>query len=127
MNTENKQRSFDFKEPKVNDKIHKLVKTDPIKRNSDGKRFAQIAILGAIIFHADDLADLWKIHNKNTLHKTLSRYTKRKLIFRIYNGFYSIKKIKDLDPYFLGIKSLPQSSYVSCESILYEEGILKEK
>lgn len=114
MNTKNQQ------------KPHILKKTD-MNRKSDGERFAQISLLGESVFHADDLANLWNIHNKNTLHITLFRYVKRGLIYRIYNGLYSIKKINELDSYLLGIKSLHRPAYISCESVLYEYGILNQR
>lgn len=98
-----------------------------LNRVSDGERFSKIALLNEVVFHANDLANIWNIQNENTLHKTLSRYVKRGLLNRIYNGFYSIKKIKELNPYFLGIKSLHRSGYISCESVLYENGVLNQK
>jgi predicted transcriptional regulator of viral defense system len=96
------------------------------KRKSDGERFAKLAELGEDIFHADDLANLWGIYNKNTLFTTLSRYLKRGLLFRIYNGLYSVKKVNELDPYFLGFKALHQPAYLSCETVLYNAGILNQ-
>jgi len=104
----------------------KKKQTPHISRKSDGERFVQIALLDESVFHADDLANLWNIRNKNTLYRTLSRYVKRGLIYRIYNGFYSIKKIGEIDSYFLGIKSLHRPAYISCESVLYEHGILNQ-
>lgn len=101
---------------------NKIVK----QRGSDGERFAYINKLGEHVFHDDDLGNLWHIHNKNTLYKTLSRYVKRGLLFRIYSGLYSVKKVSELDPYFLGIKSVHRPAYVSCESILYDHGILNQ-
>jgi len=105
----------------------KLNNTAKIERMSDGERLSKIALTGEIVFHAGDLSNLWNIHNENSLYKMLSRYVKRKLIFRIYKGFYSMKKVNELDPYFLGIKSLHRPAYVSCESILYEYGILNQR
>lgn len=98
------------------------MSTDKI--NIKLNRFAQIARLGEIIFHAKDLANLWKIKSQNTLHTTLSRYVRKKLLFRIYRGFYSIKPIKDIDQYLLGIKSLHEYAYVSTETILVQAGII---
>ncbi len=95
-------------------------------RKSDGERFAQIAEMGESVFHSGDLANLWGIYNTNTLHTTLSRYQKRGLIFRIQNGLYSIKNIAKINPYLLGIKVLHGPVYVSCESVLYENGILNQ-
>lgn len=97
-----------------------------LKRNGDGERFSTLALLGENLFHSDDIANIWGIHNKNTLHKTLSRYVKRGLMYRINKGFYSINKINEVDPYFLGVKSLHRPAYISCESVLYEKGILNQ-
>lgn len=62
-------------------------------------RFAQVAKLGEIVFRADDLANLWQITNKNTLHTTLSRYVKKGLLFRIWKGLYSVRPVADIDPF----------------------------
>jgi predicted transcriptional regulator of viral defense system len=95
-------------------------------RNSDGERFALLAERDENVFHLDDLANLWNIRNQNTLRKTLSRYSKRNLIFRIHKGLYSIKKVNELDPYFLGFKALHRPAYLSCETVLYNAGILNQ-
>lgn len=97
-----------------------------ITRKSDGERFAKLAELDEDIFHANDLGNLWGIVKKTTLYQTLSRYLKRGLLFRVHNGLYSIKKVGDLDPYLLGIKALHQPAYISCESILYKNGVLNQ-
>lgn len=104
----------------------KTKKINQAKRNSDGGRFAKLAELNEDVFHLADLANLWDIRNKNTLRKTLSRYSQRKLIFRIYKGLYAIKKVTEIDPYLLGIKALHQPAYVSCESVLYKNGVLNQ-
>jgi len=95
-------------------------------RSSDGERFAKLAEIDESVFHANDLGNLWGIYKKTTLYQTLSRYLKRGLLFRVYNGLYSIKKISKLDPYFLGLKALHEPAYISCESILYEQGIINQ-
>jgi len=95
-------------------------------RQSDGERFAKLAELNEDVFHLADLANLWDIRNQNTLRKTLSRYSQRGLIFRIYKGLYSIKKVAEIDPYLLGVKALHQPAYISCESILYMHGVLNQ-
>jgi predicted transcriptional regulator of viral defense system len=103
------------------------VKKNKLSRSSDGERFAKLAELDENVFHIADLANLWNIRNKNTLHQTLSRYLKRGLIFRIYKGLYSIGKINDIDPAFMGLKALHRPAYISCETILYEAGILNQR
>ena len=89
-------------------------------------RFAKIAALGQIIFHAKDLANLWRIANENTLHATLSRYAKKGLLFRIYKGLYSLKPIDQIDPVLLGIKALHRFAYVSTETVLADSGVMQQ-
>ena len=88
------------------------------------RRFADLAKLGEVLFHADDLANLWGIVNKNTLHVTLKRYVDTGLLFRIYKGFYSLKPISQVDPLLLGQKALHGYAYVSTETVLAEKGII---
>ena len=92
----------------------------------NNNRFAQLAALGMSVFHAGDMANLWHITNQNTLSKTLSRYASSGMIYRIHKGFYSIKKPSDLDPYLVGIKALHGPAYVSCESVLFDNGIINQ-
>ena len=94
------------------------------KRNLN--RFADLAKLGEVLFHVDDLANLWQIRNMNTLYTTLKRYTKQGLLYRIHKGFYSIKPPESVDPLLLGLKALHSFAYVSCETILAEEGVLQQ-
>ena len=97
-----------------------------VKNNTSLARFAQIAALGEEIFHVDDLANLWGIENANTLHTTLKRYVNRRLLFRVYRGFYAIKPIEKLDPYLLGIKALHNYAYVSTETVLVNAGVMQQ-
>lgn len=97
------------------------------KKTNVNRRFADIALLDEVVFHTKDLANLWNIKNKNTLYQTLSRYEKNGLLYRIYNSLYSISDIKNIDPYLLGVKALHFHSYISCESILYDNGIINQK
>lgn len=95
-------------------------------RYSAGGRFADLALLDEQIFHTDDLANLWNIRNKNTLHMTLARYVATGLLHRIHNGLYTIKPVSYLDSYLIGIKALHRPSYVSCESVLFDNGIINQ-
>ncbi len=97
------------------------------KKTRLNRRFADIALLDEAIFHTTDLANLWNIRNKNTLYKTLSRYSREGIIHRIYNGLYSIHEMKDIDPYLLGAKILHGNAYISTETILYDGGIINQK
>lgn len=96
-------------------------------KTSSQSRFADLARLGEVLFHTDDLANLWHITNKNTLHTTVKRYVEQGLIFRIYKGFYSIKPISEIDPLLLGMKAMHEFAYVSTETILVEEGIIQQQ
>ena len=122
------------------DKIYGLayhIHTSPGKMNdinlknknfrvSAGKRLSRITALGEVVFHAGDIANLWSITNKNTLYKTLSRYVKGGLIYRVYKGLYSVKKISEINKLLLGVKAIHAPAYVSCESVLYQKGILNQ-
>ncbi|MFH1170786.1 MAG: hypothetical protein V1704_04475 [Candidatus Vogelbacteria bacterium] len=96
-------------------------------RGSGGERLARIAMLGEVVFHVSDVANLWGIPNENTLRKTLSRYVADGLIHRVYKGLYAIKKINEVNPFLLGVKAIHAPAYVSCESVLYQNGILNQR
>ena len=95
-------------------------------RKTAGERIASLAILGETVFHADDLANLWNIHNKNTLYTTLKRYTASGLLHRIYNGLYALQSPTHLDPRLLALKALHNPGYISCESVLFDCGIINQ-
>ncbi|MFA4873662.1 MAG: hypothetical protein WC659_07100 [Patescibacteria group bacterium] len=97
-----------------------------VKRNTTQQRFAQLAQLNELIFHAKDLANLWHISNPNNLHTTLKRYAQQGLLYRIYRGFYALKPIADLDPSMLGLKALHEYGYVSTETVLANAGIMQQ-
>ena len=95
-------------------------------RESSGGRFSRLAALGEQIFHADDLANLWNIRNASTLHMTLSRYVLQGLLFRIQNGLYSTKQPADLHPHLIGLKALHGPAYISCETVLFDAGVINQ-
>lgn len=76
------------------------------------------------IFHTQDLAVLWNIPNKRTLYMTIQRYKDRGILFPIHKGLYSTLPVEQLDPALLGQKALHNFSYVSCETILSNEGFI---
>jgi len=94
--------------------------------NITNNRFAQLARMNEVIFHISDLANLWQIQNKNTLYTTLKRYVQKGLLFRIYRGFYSLKKIEQIEPALLGIKALNRFAYLSTETVLVKAGIISQ-
>ena len=97
-----------------------------VKNNTNQRRFAILAALGETVFHVGDLANLWDIADKNTLHTTLKRYTKQGLIYRVFRGLYAIKPIEKIDPLLLGTKMAHEFSYVSTETVLADKGIIMQ-
>ena len=95
-------------------------------RESSGERFSRLAAMGEQVFHADDLANLWDIRNASTLHLTLSRYVAQGFLYRVQKGLYSIKKPADLHPYVVGLKTLHGPAYISCETVLFDMGIISQ-
>ena len=98
-----------------------------VYNNDASGRFADLARMGEMVFHARDLANLWRIENNNTLYTTLKRYVQRGLLFRIYKGLYSLKPAGEIDPRLLGAKALHRYAYVSTETILAEAGLIQQK
>lgn len=89
-------------------------------------RFAALARLGEVVFHTNDLANLWHIANKNTLYTALKRYVSQGFLFRIHKGFYAVKPLSELDPLLVGLKALHGYAYVSAETVLAKEGIIQQ-
>ena len=101
-----------------------------VKNNAKIKnlnRFAELAKLGEVVFHAGDLANLWHITSKNTLYTTIKRYVKSGLLFRIHKGFYAIKNPESVDSLLLGIKSMRGNVYVSTETVLALGGVILQQ
>ena len=99
----------------------------PVHMGTGSNRFAELAKISDVLFHTDDLANLWHITSKNTLYTTIKRYVQDGLLFRIYKGFYGIKPLAEIDPLLLGIKALHNYAYVSTETILVSEGIIQQQ
>lgn len=96
------------------------------KRGLYLERFAQLAKMGILVAHADDLARLWQIDDAHNLHMTLKRYADRGLLMRIYRGLYALKPLEQLDPSQVGLKALHRYAYISTETILVVAGILQQ-
>lgn len=90
-------------------------------------RFAMLARMGEIVFHAHDAATIWGVANKNTLHTALSRYARAGLLFRLQNGLYSIQPPRELDPLLVGSKAIHNYCYVSTETVLAHAGIIQQQ
>ncbi|MBI5798971.1 MAG: hypothetical protein HZB10_03495 [Candidatus Yonathbacteria bacterium] len=95
-------------------------------RDSAGERFSRLAAMGEQVFHADDLANLWNIRKASTLHVTLARYVSRGLLFRVQRGLYALKKPTDANPYMIGLKALHGPAYISCETVLFDAGVINQ-
>lgn len=96
------------------------------KKLTTQTRFAQIAKLGEVVFHTRDLANLWQIKHSNTLYTTLKRYVQAGLLFRIYKNLYSIRPVEEIDGRLLGLKSIHEYAYISCETVLIEVGLIHQ-
>ena len=79
---------------------------------------------GRQLFHTRDLALLWGLENTNTLYTTIKRYVKKGILIPIYKGFYSTVPLNNIDPLLLGTKALALYSYLSCEYVLIQSGII---
>jgi predicted transcriptional regulator of viral defense system len=99
------------------------MKMANIKQN----RFLVLARLNESIFHVGDLARIWGIKNRSNLLVTLKRYVDSGLIYRIYRGLYSLKKVSELDPLILGAKAINNYSYLSGETILAKHGVILQR
>ncbi|MFA6602142.1 MAG: hypothetical protein WCT02_04810, partial [Candidatus Paceibacterota bacterium] len=97
-----------------------------IKMKSKNGRFAKLAVLGEVVFHSGDAANIWDIKSGNTLHTTLSRYARQGLVYRLQKGLYSLKKAADLDPHLIGLKALHGPAYVSCETVLFSGSVVNQ-
>ena len=96
------------------------------KSSAIDARFAALARIGEVVFHARDAAAIWGITNANTLHTILSRYARTGLLFRLQNGLYSIKPPHELDPLLIGSKAIHGFCYVSTETVLSRAGIIQQ-
>ncbi len=78
------------------------------------------------LYHTNDLAVLWEIANRQTLYMTISRYTKKGILYRVYKGLYSVVPIHHLNPVELGRAIIHRYAYLSTESVLAEAGIISQ-
>lgn len=78
------------------------------------------------LFHTQDLALLWGIKNRNTLRTTIKRYIKKGILIKIIKGLYSTIPINELDKFELGTSLIHRYCYVSCETVLFLEGVINQ-
>lgn len=79
------------------------------------------------IYHTTDLALLWGTENGNTLRTTISRYLKSGILTSLHKGLYSTIDPSRLDPLDLARAMIHGTSYISCESILVEGGVIHQE
>lgn len=79
------------------------------------------------LFHTNDLAILWGIKNKNTLYTTIKRYVKKGILLPIHKGFYSTTGLSQIHPYRLVRGYLHRFCYISCETVLFDHGVIFQK
>jgi predicted transcriptional regulator of viral defense system len=78
------------------------------------------------LFHTQDLALLWMVENRNTLLTTIKRYVKKGILIQIVKGFYSTVPINEIDKFELGTSLIHRYCYVSCETVLFLEGVINQ-
>ncbi|MBD3365772.1 hypothetical protein GF360_00290 [candidate division WWE3 bacterium] len=93
-------------------------------RTNKGDKLKSLLETPANLFTTDDMSVLWGIKNKNTLWKTVSRYIKRGLLYRVHKGLYAKKPLDKIDPYELGCALMGPYSYISLETVLVKEGVI---
>ena len=76
------------------------------------------------LFTTEDLCVLWGVTNKETLNKTVYRYAKKGLLYRVRRGLYSKIPLNNLDQKELGQALLGKNSYLSTESVLAIHGVI---
>jgi hypothetical protein len=79
------------------------------------------------IFRTGDLGVLWEIENENSLWMTIQRYIKRKILYPVQRGMYSVLPLNKLDLLELGCAVSGPHSYISGETILVKEGIIQQQ
>jgi len=98
-----------------------------IKQNNHQNKPKALLRDGRQLYHIQDLAVLWKIHNPNTLYTTIKRYVQSGTLNRIYKGFYSTVSLAQVDPVRLGLTALHSYGYLSTETVLAREGIIAQE
>ena len=94
---------------------------------TDMYRMSKLLASTQVLFHTNDLAMLWGLTNRHTLHIAIHRYLKQGVLFPVYRGLYATKPLDVIDPRLIGLSIIHAYSYLSCERILADEGIIPQK
>lgn len=78
------------------------------------------------LFHTTDLGLLWNISNLNTLYTTISRLVRKRVLFAVQKGLYSVVPLEHLESIQVGIRVLHRYVYVSTETVLAEAGLISQ-
>lgn len=78
------------------------------------------------VLHTQDIAVLWGMKKPATLYTTIGRYVKRGILTPLTKGMYTTVRPRELDPLLVGLKSLHGYGYVSCETVLFKEGVINQ-
>ncbi|MEK7577446.1 MAG: hypothetical protein AAB492_02385 [Patescibacteria group bacterium] len=89
-------------------------------------RISKLLALDRKLLHTQDLALLWGITNTNTLYTTISRHIKAGVLHPVQKGLYSTQPISKVDPYDLGVALSHDFTYVSCETVLANTGVISQ-
>jgi len=79
------------------------------------------------LFHTQDLALLWGVKNRNTLLTTIKRDVKKGVLIKVIKGLYSTVPIDEINEFELGTALIHKYCYVSCETVLFLEGVINQK
>ena len=120
-------RKEKFNKLKIHYGVNKNTKKSNKKRVSGINRFAELTAMSEKIFTTQDVATIWKIKNRQTLRILLARYVKRGVLHRVWRGLYSTVDPKGIDPLLLGIKILHRYAYISCETVLFNAGLINQR
>jgi hypothetical protein len=74
------------------------------------------------LYHTNDLAVLWGIHNRQTLYMTITRYIDAGVLNPVYKGLYATIPIAALDPLELGVAIIHRYTYLTTESVVAQAG-----
>jgi hypothetical protein len=89
-------------------------------------RLAQLSQFNKKIFRTDELKLIWGINSSSNFSTIIYRFKKAKILFRIIRGLYSTASISSLNKYELATAVAGSYSYISTESVLFDNGIIMQ-
>jgi len=89
-------------------------------------RINELLKLDRKIYHTNDLAIVWGISSKNTLYTTIKRYVQKGILVPIYKGLYATVPLNQLNPLELGKAIIHRYTYLTTETVLFQEGVISQ-